>query len=110
LLAFPYYFEVSKMPKDVQFDPTDKGTLRPKAKPIRLKGDHFTPLECPPFNAFINLPPYVYPDDAFGIFKLFFLEDIMQQIAQYTNACARQPKDPTKPWSRAYTWKEDTTV
>jgi len=99
-----------KITEDVQFDPTDEGTLRPKAKPICYAGDHFQPLECPQFDHHVNLPPHVHPDDAFGIFKLFFSQSIMEQLVQHTNAYVRTPKDPSKPRSRAYNWTDNTTV
>jgi hypothetical protein len=37
------------MPEDTVFDLTDKGTLRPNAKPLRKKGDVFKPLNLPDF-------------------------------------------------------------
>jgi hypothetical protein len=37
------------MPKDTVFDSTDKGTLRPDAKPLRVKGDAFYPMKLPDF-------------------------------------------------------------
>jgi hypothetical protein len=33
------------MLKETIFDPTDKGTLCLKAKPLQAKGDHFEPIK-----------------------------------------------------------------
>jgi len=33
------------MPEDTVFDPTNKGTLRPNAKPLRKKGDTYYPID-----------------------------------------------------------------
>jgi hypothetical protein len=47
LLAFPYYFEISKIPENIQFDPIDKNIFRPKTKLIRAKRDYFELFEYP---------------------------------------------------------------
>jgi hypothetical protein len=38
------------MLEDTVFDPTNKGTLRPNIKPLRKKGDAFTPIQLPDFS------------------------------------------------------------
>jgi hypothetical protein len=43
------------MPEDTVFDSTDKGTLRPNAKPLRKKGDAFTPMQLPNWSWEINV-------------------------------------------------------
>ena len=57
------------MPEDVQADPTDPGTLRPKVKPLQKKGTQFQPMEIDEFDLEIHLPedcspagPYLYSE------------------------------------------------
>ena len=38
------------MSKETVFNPTDKGTLRPNAKPLRKKGDAFYPMNLLDFS------------------------------------------------------------
>jgi hypothetical protein len=51
------------MPEDTVFDSTDRGTLRPNAKPLRKKGDAFYPMKLCDFGWEITLPEHVSPDD-----------------------------------------------
>ena len=45
---------------EVISDPTDPGgTLRPNLPPEPTVGTHFTPLPCPEFDYYINLPASV---------------------------------------------------
>jgi hypothetical protein len=43
-------YTITTMPEETIFDPTDKGTLRPNAKPLRVKGDAFYPMKLPDFS------------------------------------------------------------
>jgi hypothetical protein len=56
------------MPEDTIYNPPDKGTLRPNAKPLRKKGDHFKPMQLPEFKWDIILPENVSPDDPITLF------------------------------------------
>jgi hypothetical protein len=47
------------MPEDTIFDPTDKGTLCPNAKPLQTKRDAFYPMNLPDFGWEITLPEEV---------------------------------------------------
>ena len=56
---------------EVQPDPTDTGTLRPKRKPLQKKGDAFEPMDVPEFEPYVMLPLGITPLDALGIFSQF---------------------------------------
>ena len=60
---------------DVVPDSTDPATVRPDLDPVTKVGIGFKPMDLPPFGYTINLPAYVTPIDAWGIFQLFFLEN-----------------------------------
>ena len=51
------------MAEITQYNSTDKSTLRPKAKALRLQSTHFEPLELIDFDYEITLPDSVYADD-----------------------------------------------
>ena len=92
------------MPEDTVFDSTDKGTLRPNAKPLRKKGDAFKPMELPGFGYEITLPEYTSPDDPITLFTLYYTPEIMDLIVEKTNDYMREPKDDSLPFTRANKW------
>jgi hypothetical protein len=65
------------MPEETVFDPTDKGTLRPNAKPLRKKGDAFKPMELPAFGWEITLPENVSPEDPITLFTMYYTPEII---------------------------------
>jgi hypothetical protein len=93
---------------EVQPDPTDAGTVRPKEKPLKKRGTCFDPLDYPDFDFHINLPPHAQPHDAFSIFNLFFTWPVLEYIVQNTNKNERRPKKEGQPNARALRWYELT--
>ena len=89
---------------DVQPDSTDKGTLRPKRKPLQKAGDNFIPMDVPEFTSRVMLPSGVTPLDALSIFSLFFPDQILDTIVESTNQSAIQIPGPNQLHSRAYIW------
>jgi len=79
------------MPEDTTFDSTDKGTLRPNAKPLRTKGDTFTPMQLPNFSWEITLPENVSPDDLITLFTIYYTPEIIDIIVKKTNNYMREP-------------------
>ena len=73
------------MPEDTVFDSTDKGTLRPNAKPLLKKGDAFKPMGLPNFGWEINLPNDVSPDDPITLFTMYYTPEIINLIVEKTN-------------------------
>jgi hypothetical protein len=65
------------MPEEIIFDPTDKGTLRPNAKPLRKKGDAFFPTNLPDFGWEITLLEEVSADDPITLFMLVYLHSLV---------------------------------
>ena len=67
-------------------DPTDpKGTRRPDDGPITVSAHRFKPVavaECP---SKICLPPTIRPNNACGIFSLFFINDVLEMLIKNTN-------------------------
>jgi hypothetical protein len=70
---------------DVQPDPTDTGTLRPKQKPLLKTGNAFIPINVPDFPSEVILPPGITPLNALGIFELFLPDPILDCIVENTN-------------------------
>jgi hypothetical protein len=67
-------------------DPTDPGgTLRPNLPPEPTVGAHFTPLPCPEFDYYINLPASVDQHSLIAIFDLFFSLEQMRILVENTN-------------------------
>ena len=92
------------MPEDTVFDPTDKGTLRPNAKPLRVKGDAFYPMKLPDFDWEITLPENTSPDDPITLFTMYYTPEIIDIIVEKTNSYLREPKDESCPHARADKW------
>ena len=67
-------------------DSTDpKGTRRPDKDPILVSAHTFKPIiviECP---SKIYLPLNIWPNDVYGIFSLFFTNDMLAMIAENIN-------------------------
>jgi hypothetical protein len=92
------------MPEGTVFDSTNKGTLRPNAKPIRKKGDAFKPMKLPNWGWEINLPENVSPDDPITLFTMYYTPEIIELIVQKTNNFRREPADPLRLHLRANLW------
>jgi hypothetical protein len=92
------------MPEGTEPGPTDRGTQRPNAPPLRKKGDKFIPFECPDFDFKITLPPDTSPDDPITLFTLYYTPEIIESIVQHTNNAPRKAQDPSKPNARANQW------
>jgi hypothetical protein len=90
------------MPEDTVFDPTDKGTLRPNAKPLQKKGDHFEPMILPEWGWEIHLPECASPDDPITLFTMYYTLEIINMIVEKTNQHIRQPQDDSCPQARAF--------
>jgi hypothetical protein len=88
------------MPEDTEFDPTDQGTLRPYASPLKKKGDYFDPLEIKDFELEITLPEYISPDDPITLFILYYGPEIISIIVSSTNSYKRKSSEPLKPYNR----------
>ena len=92
------------MPEETIFDPTDKGTLRPNAKPLRKKGDAFFPMNLPDFSWEITLPEEVSIDDPITLFTMYYPPKIIDLIVEKTNQHIRKPEDESCPYARANKW------
>ena len=67
-------------------DPTDpRGTKCPCKDPISVSVDVFKPILVPEYYAEVCLPPNIHPDNAYGIFSLFFSRDVLDVIMKLTN-------------------------
>ncbi|KAL5325400.1 hypothetical protein ACEPPN_006525 [Leptodophora sp. 'Broadleaf-Isolate-01'] len=58
------------MPEDTVADPTDPGTRRPDAAPLKSHGDRFYPMRLPDFPPEIRLPEGVDADDPLSLFTI----------------------------------------
>jgi hypothetical protein len=81
------------MPEETVFDPIDKGTLRPNAQPLRVKGDAFYPIELPDFGYEIALLENTSPDDPITLFTMYYTPEIIDIIVEKTNNYLREPQD-----------------
>jgi hypothetical protein len=61
-------------------DSTDLGTLRPNIRPNPTTGDHFEPLLCPEFEHCTNLALGLRTNDVFGIWSLFFTQELIEMF------------------------------
>jgi hypothetical protein len=69
---------------DIQSDPTDTGTLRPKRKPLQKTGDAFVPISVPEFSSKVMLLLGITSLNALGIFELFRPNPILDIIIETT--------------------------
>jgi len=93
------------MPEDIVFYPTDRGTLRPHARPLRKKGDAFELMKLPDFGwDIILLLEHVSPDDLTTLFTIHYTLEIMDLIAQKMNDYVRILKDDSCPYVQANEW------
>jgi hypothetical protein len=92
------------MPEQTIFDPTNKGTLRPNAKPIRKKGDKFEPMKLPNWDWEIHLPDTVSPDEPISLFTMYYTPELIDLIVEKTNQYSREARDLTRPHARANNW------
>jgi hypothetical protein len=95
------------MAEDMQPDPILDGTYRPRAKPIKEGSGPFIPFHCLDFQPQIKLPLSVSSTDPFAIFSLFFTDEILQEIVDFTNQNIKEP-DLSKPHSRSHSWYNTT--
>jgi hypothetical protein len=72
-------------PKDTVFNSTNKGTLRPDAKPLRVKGDAFYSMKLPDFGWEITLLENTSPDDPITLFAMYYMPKIIDIIVEKTN-------------------------
>jgi hypothetical protein len=89
---------------DVQPDPTDTGTLRPKRKPLLKTGNAFILMDVPDFPSEVILPPGIISLNALGIFELFLPDPILNCIVENTNNSEGRAHRPWKPNARANNW------
>jgi len=88
---------------------TDPSVKRPKAPP-KKRGTEFLPLDIgPDFPLSIHLPADVLPSNALGLFALYFTQERLELIVDYTNRNYRPSKDPDLPYTRAEAWIPLTT-
>jgi hypothetical protein len=92
------------MPEETVFDPTDKGTLRPNAKPLRKKGAAFHPMQLPHFDWEITLSEHASLDNPITLFTLYYTPEIIDLIVEKTNEYAREPANDLQPFTRANQW------
>ena len=79
------------MPEDTVFDLTDKGTLRPNAKPLQSKRDAFYPINLPDFSQEITLLEDVSADDPITLFTMYYSLKIIDIIVKRTNEYQLKP-------------------
>jgi hypothetical protein len=77
------------MLESTEYDPTDKGTLRPNAKPLQKAGDRFEPMQLPDWDCEIHLPEDTSPDDPISLFSLYYSPKIIDMIVDKTNEYMR---------------------
>ena len=67
-------------------DLTDpRGTKRPCKNLISVFIDVFKPILIPEHFTEVCFPPNIYPENAYGIFSLFFSRDMLNVIIKRTN-------------------------
>ena len=67
-------------------DSTDpKGTKRPNKNLILVSAHTFRPVAVAEHSYKAYFPPNIYSDNVYGIFSLFFTNDMLKAIAKNTN-------------------------
>ena len=100
-----------KAMQQVVADSTDPATTRPNLDPVTKTGSGFKPMDLPPFQSRVNLPPHIKPIDAWELFLLFFPEDQIRIICNNTNARKDrevQDRKVTPKYARINDWKPMT--
>ena len=70
-------------------DSTDpKGTKRPNKDSILVSAHTFRPVAIAEHPCKTYLSPNIYPNNIYGIFSLFFTNDVLEAIAKNTNKYA----------------------
>ena len=73
------------MPKDTIEDPTNDRTLRPNKKPILKVGSSFKPINIEDRDIEITLPKGVNIERLFSLFKLYYIDFIIDLIVDTIN-------------------------
>jgi hypothetical protein len=92
------------MREDIQNDSTDSATKRPNSPPLKKAGSCFIPMQLDDFGYDISLPETASADDPISLFTLYYAPEIIEQLVEYTNQYQREPRDASKPHSRALSW------
>ena len=72
-------------------DPTDpRGTKRPNEDPILVSAHTFRPVITIERPCKVCLPSHIQPNDAYGIFSLFFTHEVLAVIVKNTNIYGAQ--------------------
>ena len=72
-------------------DPTDpRGTKRPNEDPIQLSAHTFKPVIITERPCKVCLPSNIQPDDAYGIFSLFFSDTVLDVLVKNTDTYGAQ--------------------
>ena len=72
-------------------DSTDpKGTKRPNKNSILVSTYTFRPIAVAERPYKVYLPPNIRPNNIYGIFSLFFTNDVLEIIAKNTNKYAHR--------------------
>ena len=61
-------------------------------------------MEYPPFDPTVNLPSHITPNDALGIFSLFFSDPILDIIVENTNKLEGRAPTALQQNARAHDW------
>ena len=89
---------------EVQPDPTDTGTLRPKSRPLEQKGDTFILIDILEFDSHMILPSHITPLDALSIFSQFLPDRILDIIVENTNKLEGRAPTALQQNARAHDW------
>lgn len=92
------------MANRTEFDPIDKGTLRPVEPAIQSVGDAFKPLHVLDRPTYIILPDDVYPTNPFSLFNLYYTIEIMDYIVNITNEYDRAVSKTPEGRARGIDW------
>jgi hypothetical protein len=89
---------------EVQPDPTDTGTLRPKRKPLQKCDSAFILIDVPEFLSEVLLLTGIILLNALDIFNIFLPDRMLKIIVEATNNTEGRAHGPWKPNARALNW------
>ena len=81
------------MPESTEYNPTNKGTLRPNIAPLRVEGAYFTLINVPKVGFKITLLDTTCADDSIQLWSLYYTLEIIDYIVSCINDYKGRPQN-----------------
>jgi len=106
--------DVDLVQPDQYIVPKNKKAKIPPPEPWPLLEFNPLPIDLPLADRALNLPPHIDPTDPLALFKLIGTNNLLKELAAYTNKYTRlypyqEYKDKERRVWRSYKWKPTAT-